>query len=378
MVGEPVSGFVSKGEVPARYYNPGNLFREVHLVLTNDDRPDPADVQPMAGEAELHIHNLPLDRHALLRAGGWRPRLLEPWARRAVDIARDIAPDVVRAPGADLNAFAGLAVKRALGTPLVVSVHTIPGDDAGADAWTLRHRAGLVLRRSVERLVLREADLVVAVYRSLLPYLARMGARNVELIYNAIGVHAYKTDYALHDPVELLCVGRQIHGKDPTNIIRAAARISGARLTLIGDGSMHDALVALARDLDIADRVVFRRSVPNRELCAELPRYDLAVVHDAYRGIAKAVMEPMLAGLPLISNQREVDRIPELDESGAVLVRDDDRDYERAIRAAIADPEPARRAHGEGLREWARQTFDPAVMEQRAVDSYRRLLAARA
>src|SRR5580704_18008108 len=37
IVPDRLSALVSKGEVTQRYYNPGNLFRVVHLFMTNDD-----------------------------------------------------------------------------------------------------------------------------------------------------------------------------------------------------------------------------------------------------------------------------------------------------------------------------------------------------
>ena len=59
IVPDRVSDFLEKGEVVDRYYNPGNLFEEVHLVLVNDDRPDPAFLQRLAGTARVYVHNLP-------------------------------------------------------------------------------------------------------------------------------------------------------------------------------------------------------------------------------------------------------------------------------------------------------------------------------
>ena len=42
LIPHALSDLVAKGEVTERYYNPGDLFREVHIVLTNDDRRPPA------------------------------------------------------------------------------------------------------------------------------------------------------------------------------------------------------------------------------------------------------------------------------------------------------------------------------------------------
>ena len=67
IVPDRISAIVEKGEYQPRYYNPGNLFDEVHILMTNDDRVDPADVQRTVGDARLYLHNLPEDREHFTR-----------------------------------------------------------------------------------------------------------------------------------------------------------------------------------------------------------------------------------------------------------------------------------------------------------------------
>ena len=64
-----LSELVTKGEVVERYYNPGELFSRVDIVMTAEDRPDPAQVAPMVGDAELHLHSVPIPDG--LSAGPW-------------------------------------------------------------------------------------------------------------------------------------------------------------------------------------------------------------------------------------------------------------------------------------------------------------------
>jgi len=58
IIPDRLSALIEKGEVVTRYYNPGNLFDEVHIMMTNDDKPDPKLVQPMIGKAKLFLHNI--------------------------------------------------------------------------------------------------------------------------------------------------------------------------------------------------------------------------------------------------------------------------------------------------------------------------------
>ena len=49
------------------------MFDQVHIVMTNDDRPDPATVQPTVGCAKLYLQNLAGGMDLLVRTLGWRP-----------------------------------------------------------------------------------------------------------------------------------------------------------------------------------------------------------------------------------------------------------------------------------------------------------------
>jgi hypothetical protein len=84
LVSERVSEWISKGAVVDRYFNPGDFFDEVPLVLTNDDVPDPHALQRMAGRAAIAVHNVPYPSGLFaMRTLGLRHALLRLWARAA-------------------------------------------------------------------------------------------------------------------------------------------------------------------------------------------------------------------------------------------------------------------------------------------------------
>src|SRR2546430_2260721 len=168
IVSDRLSDLVHKGEVTARYYNPGSVFQEVHLLQINDDRPDGAAVQPMVGDARLFIHNLPAGLMTFVWSGGWRPWLLRAWAEGAVELARQVRPLLVRCYGAHLNAFAAYEIKRTLGTPYVVSLHNHPEEDVRKRATGLRDLVLANAITSVGRLALRSTGLTLPVFEPIL------------------------------------------------------------------------------------------------------------------------------------------------------------------------------------------------------------------
>lgn len=373
IVPDRLSDLVRKGEVTERYYNPGNLFREVHILMTNDDKPDIAGVQPMVGEARLHLHNLPAARFAV----GWNRALLKGWVARGPALARDIRPQLVRCHGASLNVHLAREIHRVLGTPYVVSLHTSYNydDDITGRVRGIFERLRLWAMRPLIGPALREAALVMPVYRPIVPYLESLGVERFEVCYNVVAPNLRaKEDYKLHKPVRVLSVGRQLPGKDPTQLIEAVAQLEGVELTLIGDGSLHGALRDLVQRRGPNGRIKFISALSNAELCAQLADYDIFAVHSEYWEISKAVLEALLTGLPLVINRRLGEPVPELTPDICMLVDNSVAGYGDALRRLIAD-DRFREELGRGAGREAQSKWHPAITESRYVDIYRNLLS---
>lgn len=356
IVPDRISSLAEKGEITARYYNPGDLFDEVHLVLVNDDRPDPAIVQPTVGRARLTLHNLPDPRALLFVATlGWRPILLRLWARRAVRLAERIRPDLVRCHAPQLNAFAASEIKRCLGIPYVVSLHINPDADRRAPIRDLRSLAHAVIRRARDahaQIAMRNADAVVCAYEFLQPYAARSGAPKIDIIYNVVSPDhvPIKEEYRLGDPPRLIVVGRQIPDKDPRPVLDAVARIDGLHATIVGNGILHDEVRAQATRLGLGERVAFHTSIGNEELMQTVGEHDLLVSVNDYGGVSKVELEAAFVGLPVVTNAHPDEDLPEVLGKNCLVADGSVDGYERAIRRFLED-EDLRRTMGQGLRD---------------------------
>jgi glycosyltransferase involved in cell wall biosynthesis len=377
IVPDRISDFVNKGEIIERYYNPGNTFDEVHLVITNDDKPDPAAVQKMVGDARLFLHNLPDSRKVFVPTLGWRPWLLGPWVEKAVGLARAVRPALIRCHGALLNTFAAAGIKQKLGIPYVVSMHINPDEDVRGRARNWSKRFVAWAQQDIERVGLLNADLVMPVYRPIVPYLQRLGVSRYEVCYNILNPTNLrrKDDYRLHDPVRVLSVGRQFEHKNPDNLIRAVAQLPNVHLTIVGDGPYHAHLQSVAGECNIIDRLTFIASLPNDELCRRLPEFDIFATHSEYWEIAKSVLEPLLTGLPVVINRRLGTAVPELAEDICVLVTNTAEDYRQALQRLIADG-AFRERLGRAAYAHAQANWSPAATEAKFVTIYRNILAA--
>lgn len=376
IVPDRLSDLVRKGEITNRYYNPGDLFSEVHIVMTNDDRPDPAAVQPTVGRARLFLHNLPGGIDLLVKTFGWRPWLLRRWTESAVALATKIRPDLVRCHAARLNAFAARAIKRRLGIPYVVSLHINPDVDVRKGPW----RTALMgyAAAAIEKQSLIDADLVLPVYRPIEPFLRRIGVRNYQVAYNVINPSHLrkKDDYSLYRPIRVISVGRLIAAKDPQELIRAVASLPDVELTIVGDGPIAGSLRDLALELDVASRVKFRPAVGNDELCAELPDYDIFAIRSDYFELSKSMLEALLTGIPAVINRRPGEAVPELSSDICLLVDNLAESYRSALQRLISD-DVFRERLGRAAFAHARAHWAPDKTELVFVEIYRRLLATR-
>jgi len=377
IVPDRLSQIVRKGEVTPRYYNPGNLFREVHIFMTNDDRPNPSGVQSMVGDAKLTIHNLPAAMETFVRSLGWRPALLRAWAASAVRIAEHARPDLIRCHGNNLNAFAALEIKRRLGVPYVVSLHGNPDVDynRGRLARTWQRKIAGVAIESVEIATIKNADFVAPVYSPIIPYLKKHGVSRYEVVYNAVDCgETTKTGYRIGDRVKAICVGRQESlQKDPSPIVEAIAGIPNIDLTLIGDGDLHDGLCTLAEKFGVSERIRFIRRMPNAQVLREIAAADIYVYCSNNWEISKTCLEASLMGLPIVVNRRRGGLADELIGDHVLAVEQSARGYREGLQRLLSD-ERERERLGRKAASVARRLWHPAIMEARYVDIYRMVL----
>ena len=293
IINDNLSNIMKKGEVIDRYYNPGNLFSEVHLLLTNNDKPNIASVQRMVGDAKLYLYNMLDDKILFFLSFGWNTILLKLFMQKPLKIAREVKPHLIRCHSAAVNIYVSYYLKKKMQIPYVVSLHINPDVDIRKSSNSLIKKIVFNFRKKIEKIGLLNADIVMPVYSPIVPYLKNLGVLKYEVCYNVINPKhlCKKNNYDINGRVKVISVGRQFLDKNPINLLKAVSRLENLELTIIGDGPYHRYLFNAAHTLGIANRVVFHKSIPNDQLCAMLPKFDIFATHSEYWEISKSVLE---------------------------------------------------------------------------------------
>jgi len=275
----------------------------------------------------------------------------------------------------DVDPALALRVRRAVRSADLVHTHLVHADVYGAlgarRLVSTKHnddpfRAGGF--RFVERALAHRASRVIAITQAL----ARFQVERVGLPAEKVEVIHYGLDYLPQawgtnppDPVPadarvLLCVCRLEPQKGVDVAIRALADIPDAHLVVLGEGPQRAELEQLA-----GDRVHLLGRVP--DVAAWLRRADVLVHPARWEGFGLALLEAMLASLPVVATQ--VSSIPEIvvdGETGLLVPPDDPSALAAALNRVLTDPA----GYGERGRARARGEFSVAQMTDRTLAVY--------
>jgi glycosyltransferase involved in cell wall biosynthesis len=307
----------------------------------------------------------PSDFYGALQAGAVRipaPRDLDPLL--LARLVRELRADIVHTHMVHADVYGGLAAAlRAV--PLVSTKHN---DDP--------FRVGPF--RFVERGLSRLAGRIVTITEALRRFtVERVGvpAAKVETIHYGLddvpdAWGANPPDPVPQDMRVLLAVSRLTRQKGIDVAVRALPLLPDdtALVVLSGTQEERPQLESLARELGVAQRLFLLGRVP--DVAAWLRRAAVLVHPARWEGFGLAVLEAMLAGLPVVASN--VSSLPELvvdAETGFLVAPDDPSALALGIARALEDAERL----GAAGRERARREFSVARMADRTAALYRSL-----
>lgn len=246
------------------------------------------------------------------------------------------------------------AVRAVTKVPYVVTVH-------GADAYTLRGRAG----RWLKRRVLGRAAAVLPVSGDI----ARaLGLGDAPVLRMGVDCAAIRAAVGVRRPQQgrLVYVGRLADKKGVDVLVEALARLDGAHLDVIGDGPDRAALEAQARRLGVEDRVRFLGKLPRADVLSALATAHLVVIPSRVGaggdmdGTPVVLCEAMAAGVPVVAS--DLGGLGECIDDGVdgLLVPPGDVDALAAVLSQALTGAVDLAALGEAAADTAQRTLDIA------------------
>jgi len=219
---------------------------------------------------------------ARLRESGWQPDLIDahylyPDGVAAAILAERLKiPFVITARGTDVNVLAQM-----------------PGP-AVRIMWAAR-RAATVITVSQR---LKESLLALGVDASKLVVLRNGVDRNV---FRPEDQAASRQRLGLPDGRLLACVGNLVPEKNHALAIEALGRLPGFRLLIVGDGPLQRELAELVRTAGLAQRVIFRQAMPQKELRYVYASADSLLLTSTREGWPNVVLESLACGTRVVA-----------------------------------------------------------------------------
>jgi glycosyltransferase involved in cell wall biosynthesis len=126
---------------------------------------------------------------------------------------------------------------------------------------------------------------------------------------------------------------------------RVAGEMPGAEYHIYGEGSTKPALMQLAKDLDMTDRILFHDALPTEEIAEIMAASDLAVVPKrassgfGNEAASTKIMEFMSLGVPLIVSNTKIDTYYHDDTRVRFFESENEADLGEAILELWSEPE---------------------------------------
>lgn len=259
---DPVQEYVKKGEIKERYYNPLNIFDEIHIMNPSDEKVDTDSIKPMAGNAKIIVH--PIGKSNLL---GMHLK-----KSSVINEVRKIGPDAIRSYNQLIQGWLAAMCSKKLDLPYYLSIHADYEREIEQEykesGRTLRYHNLHTTRTLTQQVSISSANCVTVHHKGLVDYARRNGAKRIEVVYNRVNLSQFSRNVepALQmDKPIILNVGNMRKIKNQECLIEAIKGID-ANLVLIGRGEMLDSLKTFAKETGVKDRVTFIEFVEHSKI----------------------------------------------------------------------------------------------------------------
>lgn len=360
---DPIKAYYEKGEIKSRYFNPKNIFSEVHIITPTNNEIDGEQVKEIAGNAIIKFHTI-----GELNLMNYKSKL-----KHVKEIIQKINPDIIRSYNPLMQGWLAAKTAKEFKIPFIVSIHNNYDKDNRDLFLKSKHYLKFVkfwyTSKSIEPYTIQNADKIICAYRFLIPYVKHYGGKNIDVVYNRIDLSRFSSvgnsKYDYNVPT-ILYVARLSPEKNQQCLISAIAGLD-VKLLLIGDGPNFEELSNLIEKLGIKDKVEFIKSVPNEELGAYYRSADLFAAPIKQGGVSIPMLEAMACGTPVLATERGINEKEDMDEA-MYFTKNQPESFKGAIEKLISDNKTLLKMKQKGLD--VIQKMQGEVMEKKEADIY--------
>lgn len=370
---DPLIAYIKKGEIKERYFNPMNVFDEIHFITFSKIETTPDLIWMAAGKATVVIHRFdPLTLFDMFFPGKT--------VKKVLCLAKQINADIVRSYNPIYQGYFAGIISQELNIPHVLSLHGNYDLDIRYQYFIrkdLRLLKYLLTKVKIEKYALKSASKIIGAYEFAARYALENGVepKNVEVIYNRVYLNRFRPlDVPRKSPfIKVLCVGRLIEEKGQRTLISALSRLAPSiALTLVGDGEDFVLLNEMVSILKLEDRVTFIKSIKNEDLAAIYQEHDIFAIPIKYGGICIPALEATASGLALVMPKPIHEERPEIVWEYAEVVDNTPEGFAEGINKLANDAELRSAMIAKGLS--VIKKYSGAIMEQKEADLYLGLL----
>jgi len=322
---DPLIAYVKKGEIKPRYWNPNNIFSEVHILDFTEESVDIKDVQTLAGDAKLYIHEI--KPRSFFRL----PFLIG----KVSGIVKNVSPSVLRIHAYRHIGVLAIYAAKKLKIPVVVSVHG-DSDEIRKFNTSIKFK----LAKYFEKYSFVNSNIVFCTTDAMQPYVKRYKAKKIETIYNKVYLNQFrpKSNYELkeNNRLNVLSIMRlEIPNKDPLTLLKGVKLAEFVKLKLVGSGPDEKTVRNSIDELGLSDRVELIKSVPHNSIHQLYENADIFAMSTGFEGFCIPILEAMASALPIVSSNTVP--IPEVLGGTGILIERKPEEYARVFNEFFTD-----------------------------------------
>jgi glycosyltransferase involved in cell wall biosynthesis len=363
---DPLISYYNKGEIKNRYYNPCDLFNEIHVISFIEKDIEESKVKTLFGNAKYKIHCV----------GKINLKNRKKHIKKIIDIVREIEPDVIRSYNTLIQGWFAAYCSQKLKIPFFLSLHTqFDHNRALAKKNNLKKYFGLkYTEKFIEPYVLKHADEITIVYKIIEPYVLKHGGKKPQLLYNKVELERFQNANnikSLPKPL-ILSVGALIKEKNHQCIIESMKEIN-ANCLIIGNGELYDELTLLIKKNNLNDKITIKKTVPNNEIQDYYKSASIfALCYDPeLEGLPIPVMEAMASGLPIVIPYPKTDFSEGLEET-VMFSKRDSVSFTQKINEILTNENLRTKLSNQSIKKSI--TYDGKNLEVKEAQIYKNLI----